>query len=49
MSYITEIYKPLKINKSYKSVKTSNDQIISTDKANEILRSAKRFKPITQG
>ena len=38
MSYITEIYKPLKINKSYKSVKTSNDQIISTDKANEILR-----------
>ena len=38
MSYITEIYKPLKINKSYKSVKSLDDQIINPEKTNEILK-----------
>ena len=41
MSYITEvtdIYKPLKNNKSYKSVKTLDDQILSPEKTNEILK-----------
>ena len=38
MSYITEAYKPLKISKSNKSYKNSDDQIINSERSNEILR-----------
>ena len=38
MSYITEAYKPIKISKSNKSFKTLDEQIINSDKTNEILK-----------
>ena len=39
MSYITEVYnKPLKSSKSYRGVKTLDEQIINHDKTNEILK-----------